>query len=77
MQLTTQMTAEIGAIRTRGHYIIKKVYSCIDDSRKITFETKEFFDASIRELTTYKIRLENILCETDKKEQAHLLMIIY
>ena len=66
------MTAEIGRIRKRGHYIVQKVYSCINDNLNITLETKEFFDASIRELTTYKVRLENLLCETDKKEQAHL-----
>ena len=29
--------------------------------------------ATIVELSPYKVRLENILCETDIKEQGHLL----
>ena len=72
MRLTTQMIAEIKTIRTRTEHIFQKVYPFFDGTRNITFETKEFFDASIQEMNTYKVRLENLLCETDKKEQAHL-----
>ena len=71
MKLTTQMIAEIKTIRTRAAHITQKMYPFFDGTRNITFETKEFLDVSIQELTTYKVRLENLLCETDLKEQAH------
>ena len=72
MRLTTQMKAEIKTMHIRVDHILQKVYPFLEDTRNITFETKEVLDASIQELTTYKVRLENLLCETDLKEQAHL-----
>ena len=72
MRLDTLMKAEIKTINVQVGHIIQKVDPFIGGTKYISFETKELFDASIRELTTYKVRLENLLCETDKKEQAHL-----
>ena len=65
------MKAEIGTIESRIRHITKKVYPFLVQKNK-TFETKEFFDANIQEMTAYKVRLENLICETDIKEQAHL-----
>ena len=45
----------------------QKVYPFFDSG--ISSEHKEVIDASIQELTTCKIRLENLLCETDIKVQ--------
>ena len=70
MKLTTQMIAEIGTIELRYWHITQKVHPLLQEKK--TFETKEFIDASIQEMNTYKVRLENLLCETDIKEQAHL-----
>ena len=69
MRLTILMKAELDIIRAKTRNIIKKM-----DPHKenISSETKELFDASIREVTTYMVRLENLLCETDKKGHAHL-----
>ena len=72
MKLTIQMIVEIETIRTRTGHISKKVCPFLDGTRNVKFETNELFDASIQEMNTYKVRLENLLCETDKKEQAHL-----
>ena len=72
MRLTTQMIAEFETIRKRAGHISKKVCPFLDGTRNITFEANDLFDSSIQELTTYNVRLENLLCETDLKEQAHL-----
>ena len=37
-------------------------------------EYGEEYDAMMQELSIYKVRIENILCETDIKEQDHLPM---
>ena len=68
MRLTTQMAAEIEKIRKRAEHINQQVYSFLDSERNVTFERKDWIDSSIQELTTFKVRLENLLCETDKKE---------
>ena len=39
----------------------------------ISSEDKDIFRSIMEELNPYKVRLENILCETDIKEQGHLL----
>ena len=67
MQLTAQMTAEIATMVKRLKHMRQKVYPFFDSG--ISFEHKEVIDASIQELTTCKIRLENLLCETDMKVQ--------
>ena len=65
-----KLKAEIETIRTRVYQIAQKVNPFFDDA--ISFEIRDLFDASVQELTPYKVRLEHLLCKTDKKEQAHL-----
>ena len=69
MRLTTQMRAEMKTIRTRLAQIralelshLKRDYSLGGGKA----------DSIINELFTYKVRLENILCETDNKEQDQI-----
>ena len=75
MQLTTQMQAEIETIRTRVDHIGDQVWIPLEtevgSSGEILPEYEEIAQEVIEELNPYKVRLENILCETDKKEQAH------
>ena len=78
MQLTTQMLAEIGSIQTRvysiANEIIKPMSSAMifEEPNKVEFEIRDRKSrAIIAELNPYKVRLENILCETDRKERAH------
>ena len=60
-------------IRVRVRSIRVRVLSSLAGSPKtISGEDKEKFHAFYEELNSYKVRLENILCETDKKEQDHL-----
>ena len=65
MQLTTQMIAEINEIHTRLCHVFDKFVK----------PSIEIFNRNlhviIAELSPCKVRLENILCETDIKEQAH------
>ena len=78
MQLTTQMRAEIETIRKRlddiDQFLQKKMISkrVLDDE---FLEATKKIDGIISELNPYKIRLENILCETDSKEQVHSYLI--
>jgi len=71
MQLTAQMKAEIETMRIilRVQHIVSPMISI---HKAISLEIKEIFDSSIQESSTYKVRLENLLCETDIKEQDHL-----
>ena len=83
MQLTTQMLAEIESIETRVDHIDREIvqpmlYEFIrygSLGKKSGIKTRDFLArksrAIIAELNPYKVRLENILCETDKKEQGH------
>ena len=84
MQLTTQMLAEIESIQTRVECIEDEIqpvlYEAVRDSYNCEaslgnepgIKTRDRKSrASIAELNPYKVRLENILCETDIKEQAH------
>ena len=41
----------------------------------ISSENRDELDAGIQELGIIKVRLENLLCETDIKEQDHLLIV--
>ena len=73
MRLTTQMQAEIEAIRTRNLALHQVSILLIEEMKRrggILAKDKETAHATIAELNPYKIRLENILCETDIKEQA-------
>jgi len=79
MRFTTQMRAEIETIQKLIHHINKEFLGPMIMSamrrggpKTISMEEKENFRALYEELNSYKVRLENILCETDKKEQGHL-----
>ena len=80
MRLTNQMKTEMDAMQIRVYQIVLKVDPCLIDNvfeRKDFFEQKEIIDACIQEVTTYKVRLENLLSQTDIKEQANLELVIY
>ena len=75
MQLTTQMHDEIETLRNRVGQILQAVgpmSSRIEITGKwIPSRNVGSIRAFIAELDHFKVRLENILCETDIKEQAH------
>ena len=73
MQLTNQMLAEIETIRTRVGQVYKTFVIPMEfeaSQPKPSFEILARH-VIIAELNPCKVRLENILCETDIKEQAH------
>ena len=65
MRLTNQMKAEIDSMYDRSR-AINRWY--VADFEK-TFEC--MYTEYIKELSTHKVKLENLLCETDLKEQGH------
>ena len=74
MRLTPQLRAE-GACMMQAYLCIKKEYlelvkkaSRLD---RVSLAEEENCQAIIAELNPYKVRLENIFCETDIKEQVH------
>ena len=74
MQLTTQMQAEIESIRNRVYHLNQLIVNQSMESimtaiAVINIQQKN--PANITELNSYKVRLENLLCETDIKEQVH------
>ena len=77
MKLTAQLRAEVNAIHARFEDLDNEVRTnatVMLTTFRITSELVN--DDAIRrliigELNPYKIRLENILCETDIKEQGH------
>ena len=77
MRLTPQMQVEIGKIRTRVEFMVQQVCAPLEAKMMkrggylIRGEDDVIAHAAIAELNPYKVRLENILCETDIKEQAH------
>ena len=76
MKLTAQLRAELGTIETRCDQMSLE---CHRNTREVTrnrgmsSENEDIFRSIMEELNPYKVRLENILCETDIKEQGHLL----
>ena len=77
MHLTDPMKAEL-------HRIKKYVTETGFDTRYIrpllqkeifeegsTFKSETYITENSKQLRTYKLRLENLLCETDLKEQVH------
>ena len=76
MRLTTQMQAEFETIHGRIECIKKEVLtSVIEDFERfggVSFQTGTKNEIFYEELNTYKVRMENILCETDDKEQDQL-----
>ena len=75
MQLTTQMQADLKTIRSRVDLISEQFWIPLEaelTSRiKITLKHVKIAHVVYSELHPYKVRLENMLCETDIKEQAH------
>ena len=77
MRLTTQMQSELRTIKDEVNHIAKDIHrmsmvirmSMVQRSG-ISFEIMENTTAIISKLIGYKTRVENILCETDIKEQA-------
>ena len=75
MQLTNQMLAELEKIQTRVSLVVEKFVKPMlleglqpEPSMNIVNLNRRVI---IAELNPCKVRLENILCETDMKEQAH------
>ena len=88
MKLTAQLRAEIETLRARfdqmhTEFQTNAKYSIMEFTRTertdsfISSENKEICRLMIEELNPDKIRLENILCETDIKEQGHLLCSLW
>ena len=75
MKLTTKTRAEIETIETRFHIIreehVVPITKKVQILGGISFEDQKLIDASSEELNAYKIRLENILCQTDQKEKDY------
>ena len=76
MKLSAHLLAELLAIETRFNQIdmefqTKKME--VLRKRGIFSEDQDIFRSIMEELNPYKVRLENILCETDIKGQGHLL----
>ena len=73
MRLTTQMQAELETIQGRIECIKNEVIlSVIEDFERfggVSFQTDTKNEIFYEELNTYKVKMENILCETDDKEQ--------
>ena len=76
MHLTDQMLAEIETIRSRVDFITSQVMVPLEAEmmRRGVYMKKDedIARATIAEMSPFKVRLENILCETDCKEQAYL-----
>ena len=76
MRLSTQMLAEVQEIVTQVEHIREKIL--LNGGNEIigvklwNGSLEEIRDEIIQKLRTYKVRLENLLCETDHKEQVHL-----
>ena len=75
MQLTTQMQAEMKTIRKRIDLISEQVWipleADVTKRVRVTFDHIQTAHVVYAELNPYKVRLENMLCDTDCKEQAH------
>ena len=81
MRLSTQMIAELKEIVTQVEHLRQKIVlnagnEIIGVTELRNGSLEEICDHSkteiIQKLRTYKVRLENLLCETDHKEQVHL-----
>ena len=73
MQLTDQMKAEIDGMRKyldrmepMRTFIRKESFTGI-----LTPNTQIYIAENAEKLSTYKVRLENLLCETDSKGRDH------
>ena len=78
MRLTAQLHIELETIESRAYHIFKQILypmsiqiNQLSDPMSIPHEIIENTQTIFAELIGYKTRIENILCETDIKEQAH------
>ena len=73
MKLTTQMRAEIDTIQTQVVHLAHELRLIQWGHRHSVREKNDPFVRTEfkEELKTHKIRMENILCETDVKEPGH------
>ena len=78
MPLTAQMHIELKAFLSRADHIYKQILhpmaiqiNQLSDPISIPHEIIENTQTIFAELNGHKTRIENILCETDIKEQAH------
>ena len=76
-KLTAQLRAEMEAIEARLGQVKMEILTNLNVVARnqciVYDENKEFCRLLMKEVNSYKVRLENILCETDIKEQGHLL----
>ena len=76
MRLTTQMQAVFETVQGRIDCIQREVtVSIMKDFERfggVTCQTGAKNETFYEELNTYKVKMENILCETDDKEQDQL-----
>ena len=75
MHLTDQMLAEIETIQSRVNFITSQVTIPLEAEmlRRGIYLKKDddIVRTTIEELTPFKVRLENLLCKTDCKEQVY------
>ena len=76
MQLTTQMIVKLKTIEQRFNHIKNNVWSPLgrefEELGGTSLKIKTTIGAIIQEFSSYKIVLENMLCETDIKEQDNI-----
>ena len=74
MQLTDQMLAQIAQVQTRVDHVNEKFVKPMSFESMQPEPSIESINRNLRviiaELNPCKVKLENILCETDRKEQA-------
>ena len=71
LQLTTQMWSELGRMAARIEALRKTVYIPIKLGQLASIKTEKILTATA-ELNTFKVVLENMLCETDIKAKSSL-----
>ena len=71
MKLTPQLIAEMELIQKRCVHLQTDLMTWIGRKSSILLEYEEINRTYLEELIPFKVRLENILCETDIKERGH------
>ena len=78
MRLTNELAIELATIEERIEYLNREVLFPLGmASLKLgtsPLQYGEELNDIVQEMNSYKLQMENILCETDKKEQDQLLM---
>lgn len=77
MQLTTQMQAEMYDIAKRVDDIAAKIVAPVltdvgrNPGGSLWYDPIEYLSTHLEEFSAFKVRLENLLCETERKEFVH------